>query len=89
LIFKKWPKLFTFRRKCFTKLPKSDVLSKIFVKITQKIQILLDILNKSALLMILSVCLHAVVCDYKTGHGWVPQLSAVTKQVAKLKTFSI
>jgi len=30
----------------FIKLPKSDVLPKIFVKMTQKIQILLDILQK-------------------------------------------
>jgi len=30
--FKKWPILSTFRRKFFTKLPKSDVLPKIFVK---------------------------------------------------------
>jgi len=55
----------------FTTLPKSDVLPKIFVKITQKIQILLDIFNKSALRIILSACLHAVVCCYKTGRGWV------------------
>jgi len=31
----------------FTKLPKIDVLFKIFVKMTQNIQILLDILHKS------------------------------------------
>jgi len=42
----------------FTKLPKSDALPKIFIKITQKIQILLDIFNKSALRIILSACLH-------------------------------
>jgi len=51
----------------FTKLPKSDVLLKIFVKMTQKVQILLDIFNKSALRIILSTCLHVVVCGYKTG----------------------
>jgi len=51
----------------FTKLPKSDVFPKIFVKITQKIQILLDIFNKSALRIILSARLHAVVCGNKTG----------------------
>jgi len=55
----------------FTILPKSDVLPKIFVKMTQKIQILLDTFNKSALRIILSACLHAVVCGYKTGRGWV------------------
>jgi len=55
----------------FTKLPKSDVLPKIFVKMTQNVQILLDIFNKSALRIILSVCLHVVVCGYKTGRGWV------------------
>jgi len=38
---------------------------------TQKIQILLDIFNKSALRIILSACLHAVVCGYKTGRDWV------------------
>jgi len=38
----------------FTKLPKSDVLPKVFVKMTQKIQILLDIFNKSVLRIILS-----------------------------------
>jgi len=51
----------------FTKLPKSDVLPKIFVKMTQKIQILLDIFNKSVLRIILSACLHAVVCGNKTS----------------------
>jgi len=41
-------KTFYFSPKMFTKLLKSDVLPKIFVKMTQKIQILLDILHKSA-----------------------------------------
>jgi len=50
---------------------KSDVLPKIFVKMTQKIQILLDIFNKSALRIILPACLHAIVSGYKTGRGWV------------------
>jgi len=55
----------------FTKLPKSYVLPKIFVRMTQKIQILLNIFNKKALRIILSACLNAVVCGYKTGRGWV------------------
>jgi len=38
---------FYFSPKMFTKLPKSDVLPKIFVKLTQKIQIFLDILHKN------------------------------------------
>jgi len=40
-------KTFYFFQEMFTKLPISDVLPKIFVKMTQKIQILLHILHKS------------------------------------------
>jgi len=58
-------------------LPKSDILPKIFVKMTQKIHILLDILQKSASQpplpthMLSVTCLHAVVCGCNTGRGWV------------------
>jgi len=49
---KKMAKAFYFSPEMFTKLPKSDVLHKMFVKMTQKIIILLDIFNKSALRII-------------------------------------
>jgi len=73
----------------FTKLPKSDVLPKIFVKMTQKIQILLDILHKSAsqtpatYAYIVCTRLFAVIRQVAVG---CTRLSAVTKQVAKLET---
>jgi len=69
----------------FTKLPKSDVLPKIFVKMTQKVQILLDIFNKSTLPIILFSCLHAVVCGYKTDRGWVHAVVCGNKTGREIK----
>jgi len=74
----------------FTKLPKSYVLPKIFVEISQKIQILLDILNKSTLCIYCMrlVCTRLFVVTRQVEVGCT-RLSTVTKQVAKLKTLSV
>jgi len=73
----------------FTKLPKSDVLPKIFVKMTQTIQILLDIFNKSAL----RILLPERVCLRLQDRSWLDARGCLRKQkrsqVAKLKTLSI
>jgi len=92
-------KYFYFSPEMFTKLPKSDVLLRIFVKMTQKIQVLLYILHKSAshtplpAHMLFATCLQVIVCGYKTGRGWVHAVVCDNKTgrgcLHKLKTLSI